>query len=133
LDSLQQFLALLQPCCWVRGTLEIPNYAILIHDDGGSALNPNEVLFQSKAMIDRAFWIGQDREWRFERLSIPAGTIQYITENNQNLHPGFDKFIVHAPQLGDMGAALDSVVLTHEEKDDFLATIIGKRNLAVGI
>jgi hypothetical protein len=31
------------------------------------------------------------------------------------LGPGFDKLLVHAPQLGDVRAALYSVVLTHEE------------------
>jgi hypothetical protein len=31
------------------------------------------------------------------------------------LGPGFDKLHVHAPQLGDVRAALYSVVLTHEE------------------
>jgi hypothetical protein len=31
------------------------------------------------------------------------------------LRSGFDKLIIHAPQLGDVRAALYSVVLTHEE------------------
>jgi hypothetical protein len=39
------------------------------------------------------------------------------------------KLIVHAPQLGDMRAALQSVVLPHEKQDHFLAAIIGERNL----
>jgi hypothetical protein len=49
------------------------------------------------------------------------------------LRPRFDKLIVHAPQLGDVRAALYSVVLTHEEKNNFFAGITGKRNLAASI
>jgi hypothetical protein len=95
-------------------------------------LDADEVLFELKAMIDCAFSIRQDRERCFKRFCKPAGTIQVVTKNDQNLRPGFDELIVHAPQLGDMRAALNSVVLAHEEQDNFLPAIIGKCNLSAG-
>ena len=69
-------------------------------------MNPDEVLIEFITMVNIALRIGQDRERRFKRLCILAGTIKYIAENNQILRPGFDKLIVLAPQLGDMRAAL---------------------------
>jgi hypothetical protein len=115
LNCLQQFLAFLQPRRWVRGALEVEDHAVLIHDDGGGALDANEVLDEFKAMIDGTFRVGQDRERCFERLCIPAGPLQCVAKNNQNLRPGFDKLIIQAPQLGDVRAALHSVVFAHEE------------------
>jgi hypothetical protein len=106
LNGLYQFLAFLQPSHRVQRPLYIPNHAVLIHDDGSGALNPNEVLFELKAMIDRMVGIGQDWERRFKRLCIPACTIQRVAKNNQDLCPGIDKLIVHAPQLGDVCTAL---------------------------
>ena len=53
--------------------------------------------------------VGQDGKGCFERLCIPTGTIQCIAKDDQDLHSGFDKFSVHAPQLGDMRAALNSI------------------------
>ena len=78
-------------------------------------MNSDEVLIEFIMMVNIAFRIGQDRERRFKRLCIPAGTIHCVAKNDQNLCPGFDKLIVLAPQLGDVRAALYSVVLTHEE------------------
>ena len=95
-------------------------------------MNPDE-LIEFITMVNIALRVGQDRERRFERLCIPAGTFQCISQDDQNLRSGFDKLIVHAPQLGDVRAALYSVVLTHEEKNYFFAAIIGKCNLAAGI
>jgi hypothetical protein len=92
-------------------------------------LNPDEVLLEFKAMVDCAFRVGKDGERRFERLGVPASTLQRVTKDYQNLRPGLSKLIVHAPQLGDMRAALQSVVLPHEKQDHFLAAIIGERNL----
>ena len=78
-------------------------------------MNPDEILIEFIPMVNIALRIGQDRERRFKRLCIPTGTIQRVVKNDQNLCPGFDKLIVLAPQLGDVRAALYSVVLTHEE------------------
>ena len=78
-------------------------------------MNPDEVLIEFITMVNSAVRISQDRERRFKRLCIPAGTIQCVAEYDQNLCPGFNKLIVLAPQLGDVRAALYSVVLTHEE------------------
>jgi hypothetical protein len=96
-------------------------------------LNPNEVLLEFKFVIDRALRVRKDRERCFERLCIFAGSLQGVSENDQDLHTSFDKLIVHAPQLGDMRAALQSLVLSHEEQDNFSATIIGYLNLAARI
>ena len=77
-------------------------------------MNPDEVLIEFITMVNSAVRISQDRERRFKRLCILAGTIKCVAENDQNLRFGFDKLIIHAPQLGDVRTALYSVVLTHE-------------------
>ena len=66
-------------------------------------------------MISIALRISQDWERRFERLCLPTGTIRCVAKNDQNLRFGRGKLIVHALQLGDVRAALYSVVLTNEE------------------
>jgi hypothetical protein len=93
-------------------------------------LNPNEVLLELKLVIDIALGICKHRERRFERLGIPARTLQCIAKDNQYLHSGFYKLIIQAPQLGDMRTALQSLVRPHEEQDYFFAAIIGEFDLA---
>ena len=96
-------------------------------------MNPDEDLNEFITMVSIAVRIGQDREWRSKSFCLFAGTIQCVAKNDQNLRSGFDKLVVHAPQLGDVRAALYSIVLTHEEKEIFFAAIIGKCNLAASI
>ena len=78
-------------------------------------MDPDEVFIEFISMVNITLRIGQDRERRFERLCISAGAFQCVAKNDQDLRSGFDKLIVHAPQLGDVCAALYSVVLTNEE------------------
>ena len=132
-NGAHQFLAFLQPGQWVRNTLDIPYHPVLVHDDGGGTLKPNEILLEGIAVIDLALRISQDWEGRFELLSIAAGTLQGVAKNDQNLHPALNQLIVQTPQLGDMRTALYSDVLPHEEQNDFFAPKIGKRHLATRI
>ena len=69
-------------------------------------MNPDEDLNEFIPLVNSAFRIGQDRERCFKRLCILAGTLQCVAKNDQNLCSGFDKLFVHAPQLGDVRAAL---------------------------
>src|SRR3990172_1999375 len=118
LDSLKQFPAFLKPRQRVGDALEVTDDTGFIHDDGGGTLDANEVFREFEAMIYGTFRVGKYREWRTEGFGIFAGAIQGIAKNDQDLRPGFDKLLIHAPQLGDVRAALHSVMLAHEEKDN---------------
>ena len=58
LNGLKQFLNFLQPRRWIYGTLEIPNCAFLVHNDGGGALDPDEILIEFIIMVNMALRIG---------------------------------------------------------------------------
>lgn len=96
-------------------------------------LNPYEILCKFKPVIDRAFGISQDGKWCLEQLGILARPLQRFADDHQNLHSCLDKLIIQAPQLGDMRSALQSLVLSHEEQDNFFAAIIGKFDLTARI
>jgi hypothetical protein len=78
LNGLQQFLAFLQPRIRVRGALEVADHAALVHDDGGGALNPDEILFEFKAMIDGPF-----KGYFAEKVSGPGDYYRFTAPAGQ--------------------------------------------------
>ncbi len=93
-------------------------------------LNPNEVLLEFELMIDRPLRVCQHRERCLEGFSIPAGTLQAGAYNDQDLHSGFLKLIIQAPQLGDMISALHSLILAYKEHRHLSAAIIREFDLS---
>jgi len=82
-------------------------------------------------MVHGAIGVGEHREGNFELFRVLDSPFQSISQNYKHIRAGCLKILVHAPQLGDVRAALHSVVFAHEEKHDpRLAAGIGRSRFA---
>jgi len=85
-------------------------------------------------MVHSAFGVGQHGEGRLERLCILAGAFGRIAQNHQHVRAGGLKILVHAPQLGDVRSALQSVVFAHKEQNDVrFAFVFRQTNLPTAV
>lgn len=132
-NNVEQLPALLQPGHWIRCSLQVADDPFAINHHRGGSLDDDQRFFQIEAMIYGAIEISEHRKWRFEGFRVPASSFGRISQNHEYLGAGGLKVLVHSPQLGDVRAALHSVIFAHEEQDNVrLSFVFRQTNFLTG-
>ena len=116
LHPLQQHLGFGKPFHGVGDALQVANDPGRIDQHRGGALDDQQGLFQSIAVVDRALRVRKHRKRQVQQPGVTARLIQAGAQDYQHFGVGSEKIGIVAAQLGHMRLALDSVVFTHEEQ-----------------